>query len=75
MKKPPFFYDVTLRDGNQALARPWNTQEKERVFDQLIKLGVDGIEVGFAGASDMDLEALFYFCFELKLRVYSTKYS
>ena len=57
MKKPPFFYDVTLRDGNQALARPWNTQEKERVFDQLIKLGVDGIEVGFAGASDMDFEA------------------
>ncbi len=60
MKKAPFFYDVTLRDGNQALARPWNTQEKERVFDQLVKLGVDGIEVGFAGASDMDFEACEY---------------
>ncbi len=57
MKKQPFFYDVTLRDGNQALAKPWNTQEKERVFDQLVKLGVQGIEVGFAGASDMDFEA------------------
>ncbi|MGL1901263.1 MAG: 2-isopropylmalate synthase [Fibrobacterales bacterium] len=53
----PFFYDVTLRDGNQALARPWNLQEKEKVFNQLLKLGVQGIEVGFAGASDMDFAA------------------
>ncbi len=55
--KQPFFYDVTLRDGNQALARPWNLQEKEKVFNQLLKLGVQGIEVGFAGASDMDFAA------------------
>ena len=55
--KKPFFYDVTLRDGNQALANPWNTEEKTKVFDQLVKLGVQGIEVGFAGASDMDFEA------------------
>jgi 2-isopropylmalate synthase len=53
----PFFYDITLRDGNQALVKPWNTQEKEQVFRQLLKLGVQGIEVGFAGASDMDFEA------------------
>lgn len=58
--KQPFFYDVTLRDGNQALAKPWNTQEKEKVFNQLLKLGVQGIEVGFAGASDMDFEACEY---------------
>ena len=57
MQRKPFFYDVTLRDGNQALAKPWNTEEKTRVFDQLIKLGVQGIEVGFAGASDMDFAA------------------
>lgn len=56
-QKKPFFYDVTLRDGNQALARPWNTQEKVRVFNQLVKLGVQGVEVGFAGASDMDFAA------------------
>jgi 2-isopropylmalate synthase len=55
--RKPFFYDVTLRDGNQALARPWNLAEKERVFRQLLKLGVQGIEVGFAGASEMDFEA------------------
>ena len=55
--RKPFFYDVTLRDGNQALKKPWNTQEKEIIFKRLIKLGVQGIEVGFSGASDMDFEA------------------
>ncbi len=53
----PFFYDVTLRDGNQALKKPWNTQEKEIIFNKLLALGVQGIEVGFSGASDMDFEA------------------
>jgi 2-isopropylmalate synthase len=54
----PFFYDVTLRDGNQALRNPWNLHEKEKVFRQLLKLGVQGIEVGYAGASDMDFESV-----------------
>ena len=54
----PFFYDVTLRDGNQALRHPWNVQEKERVFRQLLKLGVQGIEVGYAGASELDFAAV-----------------
>jgi len=58
--KQPFFYDVTLRDGNQALKKPWNTQEKEIIFNKLIELGVQGIEVGFSGASDMDFEACKY---------------
>lgn len=56
----PFFYDVTLRDGNQALKKPWNTQEKEVIFNKLLELGVQGIEVGFSGASDMDFEACAY---------------
>lgn len=56
----PFFYDVTLRDGNQALKKPWNTQEKEIIFNKLLELGVQGIEVGFSGASDMDFEACKY---------------
>jgi 2-isopropylmalate synthase len=54
----PFFYDVTLRDGNQALRHPWNLHEKEKVFRQLLKLGVQGIEAGYAGASDMDFGAV-----------------
>ncbi len=56
-QKQPFFYDVTLRDGNQALRHPWNLHEKEMVFNQLVKLGVQGIEVGYSGASDMDFAA------------------
>jgi 2-isopropylmalate synthase len=54
----PFFYDVTLRDGNQALRNPWNLHEKEKVFRQLLKLGVQGIEVGYAGASPMDFASV-----------------
>lgn len=60
MMQKPFFYDVTLRDGNQALKKPWNTHEKEIIFKKLIELGVQGIEVGFSGASDMDFEACSY---------------
>jgi len=56
----PFFYDVTLRDGNQALKKPWNTQEKEIIFKKLLELNVQAIEVGFSGASDMDFEACKY---------------
>lgn len=54
----PFFYDVTLRDGNQALRNPWDLHEKEKVFRQLLKLGVQGIEAGYAGASGMDFESV-----------------
>ncbi len=55
--KQPFFYDITLRDGNQSLKKPWNTAEKEIIFNYLTELGVQGIEAGFAAASDMDFEA------------------
>ena len=55
--RQPFFYDITLRDGNQALAKPWNTQEKTHIFRLLLDLGVQGVEAGFSGASDMDFEA------------------
>jgi 2-isopropylmalate synthase len=55
--RKPFFYDVTLRDGNQALRKPWNLEEKEIIFHQLVKLGVDAIEVGFASASESDFKS------------------
>jgi 2-isopropylmalate synthase len=54
MTAKPFFYDITLRDANQALAKPWNKEQKEIVFKQLLKLGVQGVEVGFPIASEMD---------------------
>lgn len=56
-KIKPFFYDITLRDGNQALKKPWNTAQKEIIFKELVKLGVQGVEVGFSGSNDMDFEA------------------
>ena len=55
--RQPFFYDITLRDGNQSLKKPWNTYEKEIIFNHITELGVQGVEVGFAAASDMDYEA------------------
>jgi 2-isopropylmalate synthase len=57
MDKKPFFYDITLRDANQALAKPWNKEQKEIVFKQLLKLGVQAVEVGFPIASEMDFES------------------
>ena len=56
-QRQPFFYDITLRDGNQSLKKPWNTYEKEIIFNHLVELGVQGVEVGFSAASDMDFEA------------------
>ncbi|MGV3667906.1 MAG: 2-isopropylmalate synthase LeuA2 [Leptospira bouyouniensis] len=50
--------DVTLRDGNQALKRPWTLDEKIEVFDLLVELNVDGIEVGFPSSN----EAEFHTC-------------
>lgn len=57
MIQQPFFYDVTLRDGNQALKKPWNQSEKEVIFNQLVALGVQGIEIGFPASSDMDFDS------------------
>jgi 2-isopropylmalate synthase len=53
----PFFYDVTLRDGNQALKRPWNVDEKVAIFRRIANLGVSGVEAGFASASETDFES------------------
>lgn len=57
MSRQPFFYDITLRDGNQSLKKPWNLQEKEFIFKKLIDFGVQAVEAGFPAASEMDFEA------------------
>ncbi|MDD3593728.1 MAG: alpha-isopropylmalate synthase regulatory domain-containing protein [Candidatus Gastranaerophilales bacterium] len=56
----PFFFDSTLRDGNQSLRKPWDLKEKELVFRLLMELGVQGVEAGFAGSSEMDFDACQY---------------
>lgn len=56
MTKSPFFYDITLRDGNQSLKRPWNIDEKEEVFKLLMDLKIPAVEAGFPASSEMDFE-------------------
>ncbi len=48
---PPFFYAVTLRDGSQALPKPWDVETKLQVFALERALGVQGVEAGFPRAS------------------------
>lgn len=60
VNRKPQFFDVTLRDGNQALRKPWDLKEKEIIFQKLVDLRVQGIEVGFASASKSDFEACSY---------------
>ena len=45
------FQDTSLRDGEQTPGVAYNLQDKIRITEQLIKLNVDSIEVGFPAAS------------------------
>lgn len=56
MTRQPFFYDITLRDGNQSLKRPWNIDEKEYIFNLLMDLKIPAVEAGFPASSEMDFE-------------------
>lgn len=53
----PFFYDITLRDGNQSLKKPWSIDEKLIVFDKITDLGIKAVEIGFPASSKMDFES------------------
>jgi 2-isopropylmalate synthase len=52
--RPPVWCSVDLRDGNQALVEPMGPDRKRRMFDLLVKLGFQEIEVGFPSASETD---------------------
>ena len=53
-----FFFDTTLRDGEQAPGFSMGVLEKLRVAAALRDMGVDIIEAGFAAASPGDEEAI-----------------
>ncbi|MBR2069331.1 MAG: hypothetical protein IJ877_06170 [Candidatus Gastranaerophilales bacterium] len=53
----PYFYDITLRDGNQSLKKPWSLKEKLFVFDKITDLGIKAVEIGFPASSQMDFES------------------
>lgn len=57
MQRCPFFYDITLRDGNQSLKKPWNLEEKLFIFDKIVSLGIDAVEIGFPASSQLDFES------------------
>ena len=52
----PRWLSTDLRDGNQALIDPMDSEKKRRLFNLLVKVGFKEIEVGFpsAGATDFD---------------------
>ncbi len=54
--KHPRWLSTDMRDGNQALIDPMDSEKKSRFFDLLCRIGVKEIEVGFpsAGATEFD---------------------
>ena len=52
--KAPRWLSTDLRDGNQALIDPMTPVRKRRMFDLLVRMGYQEIEVGFPSASETD---------------------
>jgi 2-isopropylmalate synthase len=52
----PIWLSTDLRDGNQALFEPMNAARKQRLFDQLVAVGLREIELGFPAASQIDFD-------------------
>jgi 2-isopropylmalate synthase len=61
MTQAPRWCAVDLRDGNQALIDPMDSDRKLKMFKLLVKMGYKEIEVGFPSASQTDFD----FCREL----------
>ena len=53
---PPVWMSTDLRDGNQALFEPMDTERKLRMFRMLIDIGFKEIEIGFPSASQTDFD-------------------
>ncbi len=52
----PIWCSVDLRDGNQALVDPMDSNRKKRMWDLLVAMGFKEIEVGFPAASQTDFD-------------------
>src|SRR3989338_4604713 len=50
--------DITLRDGEQAAGVNFFPEEKLRIAEQLVRLGLPIIEAGFPIASDSDAKGV-----------------
>lgn len=56
LNHPPIWLSTDLRDGNQSLIEPMNTERKLRFFKMLLDIGFKEIEVGFPSASQTDFD-------------------
>ena len=56
LTRAPRWCSVDLRDGNQALIDPMDSERKLRLFDTLVSMGFKEIEVGFPSASQTDFD-------------------
>ncbi|MCL2422896.1 MAG: 2-isopropylmalate synthase [Micrococcales bacterium] len=54
--KAPRWCAVDLRDGNQALIEPMDSERKLEMFQLLVQMGYKEIEVGFPAASQTDFD-------------------
>lgn len=52
----PRWCAVDLRDGNQALVSPMDSERKMKMFQLLVEMGYKEIEVGFPSASQTDYD-------------------
>lgn len=52
----PRWLSTDLRDGNQALIDPMTPVRKRRMFELLVRMGYQEIEVGFPSASETDFQ-------------------
>ncbi|MDP9496104.1 MAG: 2-isopropylmalate synthase [Actinomycetota bacterium] len=56
LDRAPLWCSVDLRDGNQALIDPMDSERKLRMFSLLLDMGYREIEVGFPAASSTDFD-------------------
>jgi 2-isopropylmalate synthase len=54
--RAPHWASVDLRDGNQALVDPMDSERKLKLFKTLVEVGFKDIEVGFPSASQTDYD-------------------
>ena len=56
LQRAPRWCSVDLRDGNQALVNPMDSERKLRFWNLLVSMGFKEIEVGFTSASETDFD-------------------
>ena len=58
LQRAPRWCSVDLRDGNQALVNPMDSERKLRFWNLLVSMGFKEIEVGFPSASETDFDLI-----------------